>query len=162
MRAFSHFLYVLLLSALLGGCDLGTTRGCDDGDSDCEPNRRYLYVAQRADGGGDAARGTLVLRFPDGEKENIVDQIVGTWRIERLEGAGELGPQTGEGELRGVVRADGSVRIDLAPDSAEHGVVLTGTFTTADRSVLDGKWTYQAADDRTSGEFEASQTGPLE
>lgn len=126
-------------------------------------DRAYLYVANHPDSDTDAARGNLNLRFENTDEEGVVAQIAGTWEINKLNDGEELGPQTGEGKLRGKIREDGSVRIDLNPDIADQNVILTGSFpNNGDRSFFEGKWMYQTLSGSTSGEFEALQVGPLE
>lgn len=141
---------------------LFSAAACDSSEPDSEVDRAYLYVAQNPGSDADAARGSLDLRFEETDEENIAAQIVGTWEVEELDGAGDTGPQTGEGELRGIIREDESVRIDLNPNIADQNVILTGSFVEGGRSLLEGEWTYQTSGGSTSGEFEASQTGPLE
>lgn len=150
-----------LQSALLALAILFLFAACDSGEPNDEVDLAYLYVAQSVSGDA-AARGNLDLRFEEADEEGVANRIVGTWDIDKLDGAGEIGPQTGEGKLRGVVREDGSVRIDLNPNIADQNVILTGSFVESDRSLLEGEWTYQPLGGSTSGEFEASQTGPLE
>src|SRR5699024_10249287 len=115
---------------------------CHSTDAGDDIDRAYQYIAQNPAGDTDAARGRLELRFDNTGEEGITAQITGTWKIDKRSDAANMGPQTGEGELRGMIRQDGSVRIDLNPDIADQNVVLTGSFRKGDRSLLEGRWTY--------------------
>ena len=135
---------------------------CHSTDAGDDIDRAYQYIAQNPAGDTDAARGRLELRFDNTGEEGITAQITGTWKIDNRSDAANMGPQTGEGELRGMIRQDGSVRIDLNPDIADQNVVLTGSFRNGDRSLLEGRWTYHTLSGSNTGEFKALQVGPLE
>ena len=54
--------------------------------------------------------------------------ISGEWHFNPMDNPQEVGPQIGEGTLRGMIHAD-QVLIELNPDYADNNVSLSGTMT---------------------------------
>lgn len=75
-------------------------------------------------------KGELRLNYEDNEK------ISGDWHLIRLSSAGQIGPQTGSGNLIGGYESDG-FWIELQPAYIDNNVQLTGS---RDDTQLNGKW----------------------
>ena len=65
-------------------------------------------------------------------------QIKGTWHLHKTANVGEVGPQTGDGSLRGRVY-NNSVYINLNPDFSDNNVILRGP---AFDYVTEGEWSW--------------------
>src|SRR5699024_10521710 len=95
---------------------LSAFSACHSTDAGDDIDRAYQYIAQNPAGDTDAARGRLELRFDNTGGEGITAQITGTWKIDKRSNPANIGPQTGEGEHRGMIREDGRVRMELNHD----------------------------------------------
>jgi hypothetical protein len=75
---------------------------------------------------------------------------------QRTEDENRPGPQIGKGDLRGSMKEDGELWINLNPDWVDHNVYLTGRYTGARYSDFEGTWVYSTfAGGIDGGRFEA-------
>jgi len=125
----------------------------------------YRYTAMTAEG-RPILEGTLTLSFAeDTIPDETTDEgggcchwtITGTRSINWVEGAGttlEVGPQIGEGDLRGAIlhgEQEGKLLIDLSPGWADNNAALLAV-SEGDR--LTGEWSWVAFNGpRASGPF---------
>lgn len=85
--------------------------------------------------------------------------LTGTWKLRRVGGSGEIGPQVGEGTLGGVLQ-DGRLFVSFNPTRADDNVVSDGAFEVvggpASEMRWEGSWTWSTlAGPRRSGTFRA-------
>jgi hypothetical protein len=100
--------------------------------------------------GTEVSKGTLTLI------SSGASRLAGTWQIDPIGDAGEIGPQTGSGTLEGKIEENGFVLVNLNPNNADNNVFLRGTF---DGRRFTGDWTFSTfVGARSKGTFEAIRT----
>lgn len=109
------------------------------------PSGGYAYTGLDANGVV-VVTGWLTLDLRDPAR------VTGEWRLEPVGNPQNIGPQTGEGRLQGVM-ANGVLGVDLNPGSADNNVLLDGSLAT---NAFRGRWTYWGfAGVLNEGSFEA-------
>ena len=127
---------------------------CDDSQPENREVIRYDYTASDSSGTQFAVRGMMRFRVDAGEERSFS----GSWDFSKVGAPGDVGPQVGNGELRGEVIGSDSVRIDLNPQSADQEVLLAGRFTDGPFSFrIEGRWTYRRKSRTTVGRFTAEK-----
>lgn len=150
MRVFGFFFCLFTVSII---------SACDSSQPESGEVILYDYTASDSSGTQFAIRGMMRLRVGAGEESSFS----GSWDFSKVGAPGDVGPQVGNGELRGnVIRSD-SVRIDLNPQADDQKVILAGRFTEEPFSFrIKGKWMYQRSPGTTTGRFTAEKVSPSE
>ena len=146
---------LFLLGIATAGCSL-----LNDADTDPTP---YDYVALDSTG-TTMVEGTLLLNIEnqgeDGERE-----ITGSWETRKLTDSVRVGPQVGKGKIKGEIRKNGDLSIDMNPE--KEGVFWTKVFLKSEKSEsvlnLRGQWFIVTRKGtgptvgRVGGQFEATR-----
>ena len=127
---------IIILTFILAGCDQA---------ADSTSEGRYQYTSY--DSAGTAlVNGWFTMNFTD------ADTFTGEWHFMPIDNPENIGPQTGDGELQGVLR-EGSVSIELNPQYRDNNIELSGVFT---EDHMSGTWIWSSLSGPTSqGTFEA-------
>jgi hypothetical protein len=80
------------------------------------------------------AKGTLSFKFKDSTN------IIGEWEINKIGDHENIGPQIGNGELKGNL-TDGRLSVELNPDFRDNNVFLEGK---PGKNKYTGKWFYSS------------------
>jgi hypothetical protein len=156
-------LAIMMVVLLLTGCDLvggqrGSTTSNPCGSSGLNvPRGAYCYTA--FDESGEAVvQGRLVLVIAESDDANTAFRVTGSWMFRQLAEGREVGPQVGQGAVRGSIGPDGQVFLDLNPMYADNNVFLTGTFGPDGFEALTGDWFHSTLLGQVAeGSFEAKQ-----
>jgi len=92
---------------------------------------RYSYIGYDSTG-VKIVQGWIEINFADSVR------VVGNWKLSKIENPQNIGPQTGTGELSGIVEKE-QIFIDLNPDYRDNNVLLHADFT---RDKIEGQWNY--------------------
>lgn len=134
-----------------------TLSACDNSTPENREVILYDYTASDSSGLQFAVRGMMRFRVDAGEERSFS----GSWDFSKVGAPGEVGPQVGNGELRGEVIGSDSVRIDLNPQAEDQKVILAGRFGEGPFSFrIEGKWTYRRKSRTTVGRFTAEKVSP--
>ncbi len=128
---------------------------CDTADTNSDEKGMYAYTAYDANNVA-VINGSLSLHFLE---DTFPSEVEGEWNLDKM-GETEVGPQVGEGVLRGTVDASGGFRINLNPEVADQNVYLVGTFrgSSQDQESFEGSWRYETLSGTiSSGSFEAKR-----
>ena len=117
------FIYLIILIFL--GCNR------DKSVDSYEPIDVYSYRAYDSSG-KKIIQGWFEISMVDSS------QIKGAWHLHKTANVGEVGPQTGDGNLRGRVYND-SVFINLNPDFIDNNVILRGPVFDY---ITEGEWSW--------------------
>ena len=132
--------------------------GCADlvgFNSDQAEEGTYVYTAFDSTGVA-VAEGELDITFEKVKDDDNRFHIKGTWDLQQIgDTKRPIGKQTGEGELRGNVREDGWVWINLNPNVEDDNVTLRGEFKGKSLERLEGEWSYMSWVPVNGGQFEA-------
>lgn len=106
-------------------------RGCFDSSTDNSeiPAGAYCYTAFDS-AGVEVVTGWLDFDFVDEEN------IEGTWELKPVGNPSNIGPQTGEGNLIGFIKASG-IQMNLNPTWRDNNVVLFGEYSA---EKFNGNW----------------------
>jgi hypothetical protein len=138
-----------LTAILLAWMVLGGLCGCDS--VDLQDGGSYIYTAW-SQGGEVVVSGTFDLIFGERTEADGTITISGDWQLQRVGGGGrEVGPQVGEGEMRGTIDNDGNLSINLNPDWADNNVFLSGHFSDERFGDFEGMWSYATFAGHTAG-----------
>lgn len=141
----------VLAAFLLVGCDnlIGS-------NSDQTNEETYVYTAYDSTGTAVVA-GELDITFENVEEDDNRFHLEGTWNLQQIGNTKRpIGKQTGEGELRGNVRKNGRVWIDLNPKIEDSNIVLQGELAEGGLDRLQGEWSYVNWVKVNGGQFEAA------
>lgn len=106
--------------------------GCDEPDQLLFSREKTIYRYTAYDSShSKVARGWLFLKFKD-------DMIKGEWEIEAVGSPQNIGPQTGNGNLKGGYGID-SIWVELQPQMCDNNLLLKGYLTDDGYS---GRWIY--------------------
>ena len=120
----------LLVSAMAG------LAGCKDLGSEPlsippTPKGGYVYSAFDSNS-APIARGWFTIVLSD------TGTVSGEWHIQSIANRGDIGPQSGDGQLTGAL-FDTTLHVNLNPGWADNNVLLTGRFDTAS---YHGSWVW--------------------
>lgn len=121
------------------------------------PVKQGAYTYNGYDSSGDLlVTGTLWLYYETRNDPDFSTTITGEWDLQQVKTAENIGPQVGQGKLRGSVEDNGTVYIDLNPGWADNNVTLFGHFGSELRDSIDGDWSFSTfVGPVNSGRFEA-------
>lgn len=114
--------------AALAACAVAFAACGDHPTSPAPIAGRYQYTAYNA-GDSLVVIGSITLINPDSTL------LTGSWNLAAVDGATDVGPQSGTGMLRGSTAT--GVSINLNPDWADNNVLLMGAFTGRE---ITGTW----------------------
>ena len=130
---------------------------CDSSQPENREVILYDYTASDSSGTQFAVRGMMRFRINPNEERSFG----GSWDFSEVGAPGDIGPQVGEGGLRGEVIGSDSVRIDLNPQADDQKVILGGRFEESPFGFrIEGKWTYRRMSKTTVGRFTAEKLSP--
>jgi hypothetical protein len=139
---FSAIAIALFVASLLG---------CKDDTLILPMPTANTYIAYDS-AGTLVVQGTMLINVKD-------STITGSWRLSKIGNAQNIGPQTGNGTLKGIIH-DGTYYIDLNPGWADNNVLLAGKI---ENKILHGSWTWSTfAGPTNGGTFEARPTGIIQ
>ncbi|MCP4399073.1 MAG: hypothetical protein GY801_17450 [bacterium] len=108
---------LILLAAFLSACSTSSLP-----PNGSIPAGAFKYTAY--DGtGARIVEGWFTLVFKDAAT------VEGEWNFKAIGDPQKIGPQVGEGELRGQLQDDNEIIIDLHPGWADNNVVLNGPYS---------------------------------
>lgn len=149
MRTRTFSIYVLAAFLLVGCGDLV------ESNSDPTTQETYIYTAYDSTGTA-VVEGELDVTFEKADDEGNRFRLEGTWTLQQIEDTNRpIGKQTGVGGLRGTVRENGRVWLNLNPNIQDDNVTLQGEFEGEDLSRLQGMWSYSSWVPVNGGPFEA-------
>lgn len=149
MRTRTFSIYVLAAFLLAGCADLVTS------NSDQVKQQTYVYTAYDSTGAA-VVEGELHITFEKVEDDENRFHLEGTWSLQQIENTKRpIGKQTGGGELRGNVRQNGRVWMNLNPNIQDNNVTLQGGFEGERLDRLQGAWSYESWVQVNGGRFEA-------
>lgn len=132
--------------------------GCADhvgSNSDRFEEETYVYTAYDSAGAA-IVDGELDITFERVEDDDDRFHLHGTWDLQQIENTKHpIGKQTGEGELRGNVRENGGVWINLNPNVEDDNVTLRGELKEERLERLEGEWSYVSWVVVNGGQFKA-------
>ena len=140
MRQMKSMLALAALAVSFAACSDGMT-GSEKGDV----SGTFQYVGYNKAGVA-VVHGTITLAEQNGGVLN------GSWNLQATASADRIGPQVGQGELRGTVALSSSgsteVSLDLNPQWADNNVYLVGQ---ARGATIRGDWTRSTLRGATEG-----------
>ncbi len=136
----SHYVFLLAILYLLS---------CENGTSVMEPAPLGAFDYQAFDSTGTlVVTGWLSFNFIDST------EIEGAWNFDKIGNPSNIGPQIGEGQLKGSL-FDNTININLNPNFADNNVFLNGTLND---NIFEGDWSWSTFVGETNrGTFQAKR-----
>lgn len=112
-----------------------------EAETSSETNRLSGVYDYRAEADEGRIVGTLTLEFDRIAREGVPMRVTGSWELASEGLVGEVGPQTGSGQLEGEFHPDGTLRLELNPGMFDNNVTLAGTIRPSGTG-FSGSWGY--------------------